>query len=94
MKEFHARKVNRLSDYDYSQAGIYFITQCIQDKACILWDDVGASIARPEDVKLSPFGEVVDEAIREIPQRYNAVSIENYVVMPNHLHILLSINAD
>ena len=41
------RKPNRLPGYDYSIPNAYFITFCTKDRKCILWEDVGASIARP-----------------------------------------------
>ena len=54
---------------------------------------VGATIGRPRDIKLSPYGEILKEAIRNIPSAYRALVVENYVIMPNHLHILLRIRA-
>ena len=52
---------------------------------------VGASIARPQ---LSQYGLVVQKAICEIPKHYPAISIDHYVVMPNHIHLLLHICTD
>ena len=88
------RKPNRLKDYDYSTAGAYFITICTKDRKSLLWEDVGASIARPAAVRLSPYGHIVDQAIRQIPAHYPAVLLENYTVMPNHIHLLLRIDTD
>lgn len=95
MMDKPARKPNRLRDFDYSSPGIYFVTICTKDKKRLFWSDsVGASIARPQDAGLSAIGEMVDTAIREIPMRYPALCLDNYVVMPNHLHLLLRINTD
>ena len=58
-----ARKPNRLSQYDYSTPGAYFITICTKDKQCILGSVVGASIARPATVALSAMGKIVEKAI-------------------------------
>ena len=88
------RKPNRLPDYDYSTPGAYFITIGVKDRRNILWDDVGASIARPSSLPLSLYGLVVDQAIRNIPMVYPAISVDHYVVMPNHIHLLLQINTD
>ena len=52
---------------------------------------VGAIINRPQ-IKLSATGRIADSAIREIPVHYQSVSIEKYVIMPNHVHLLISIN--
>ena len=87
------RKQNRLRNYDYSLPGAYFITICTHERENLFWETVGASIARPQKVNLSACGQVVDSAIKEIPKHYAAVSLDHYVVMPNHVHLLLQINA-
>ena len=92
--ELPARKPNRLPEYDYSVPGAYFITICTQNRACIFWDAVGASIARPQTLPLSKWGMIADTAIRNIPHHYPAVSVDTYVIMPNHIHLLLQIHTD
>ncbi len=88
------RKQNRLRDYDYSQNGAYFITICSKDRQWMFWN-VGASIARPQSSEhLSFAGKVAEEAIAEIPKRYPNIRLDNYVVMPNHVHLLLMLCAD
>ena len=66
------RKPNRLPNYDYSQAGYYFITLCTKDKQPLFWQpSVGADIiCPPQGIQLSSIGRVVDEAIRAIPAHY------------------------
>lgn len=89
-----ARKTNRLKHYDYSQNGAYFITVCVKDMHEMLWN-VGARIARPQDAApLSEYGAVVDNAIREIPKHYPCISIDKYVVMPNHIHMIIMLSND
>ncbi|MBR2888912.1 MAG: transposase [Oscillospiraceae bacterium] len=88
------RKPNRLQYYDYSTPGAYFITICTSNRKCFLWDTVGASIARPQTPQLSDWGVIVDQAIRDIPEFYPAIAIDHYVVMPNHIHLLLRIQTD
>lgn len=88
------RKPNRLPCFDYSIPGAYFITICTKDRKCIFWDNVGASIARPQTHQLSENGIIVEKAIRDIPAHYPAISVDHYVVMPNHIHLLLQINTD
>ena len=92
--ELAKRKPNRLRDYDYSTPGAYFITVCLKDRKPLLWESVGASIARPDKLPLSEWGKVVDQAIRDIPVHYPAVCLDHYVVMPNHIHLLLQIKPD
>ena len=86
------RKPNRLSYYDYSTPGAYFITICTKDRRCIFWDNVGASIARPKKPQLSEYGLIVDRAIRDISIHYPAIIVDQFVIMPNHIHLLLQIN--
>ncbi|MBQ5867412.1 MAG: transposase [Oscillospiraceae bacterium] len=92
--EFPKRKPNRLKNYDYSQPNAYFITICTKNKETLFWEHVGASIARPEKVCLSPYGRIVEEAISNIQTVYPAISVDNYVIMPNHIHLLLQIRTD
>ena len=88
------RKPNRLPNFDYSTPGAYFITICTKDKECILGQIVGASIARPPYIELSYCGQIVEQTIRDIPRYYPTISVDHYVVMPNHIHLLLQINTD
>jgi len=91
---FPIRKRNRLSGFDYSSPNAYFITICTCQKKNLFWDTEGATIGRPPDLPLSPCGQVVRSAIETIPQRYPAYILEHYVIMPNHIHLLLRIQAD
>ena len=92
--ELPKRKQIRLPDYDYSSPGVYFVTVCTADRRCILSDiAVGAAISRPPEIRLTRYGEIVDLAIRNIPSVYPSVSVDHYVIMPNHVHLLLMIDA-
>ncbi len=93
-KELPKRKRNRLENYDYSSCGAYFITVCTLDRRIYFWNNVGAIIDRPQDVELSAYGKMVDQAIQNISSAYSALSIESYVIMPNHLHILIRVCTD
>lgn len=90
--ELQKRKPNRLKDYDYNSAGAYFITICTQDKKCILGTVVGTTIGRPPEVKLSDNGKIIDNAINNISKIYPSVTVDKYVIMPNHIHLLLQIH--
>jgi REP element-mobilizing transposase RayT len=92
MKDLPARKPNRLKGYDYSQNGCYFITICVKDRRELFWHQpVGARIARPP---LSDMGEVVRKAIENIPHIYKSITVDKYVIMPNHIHLILLISDD
>ena len=93
-KELPKRKSPRLDNYDYSSTGAYFITICTLERRNYFWENVGATIGRPQDVILSHYGNIVDEAINNIPSIYPAVDVDRYVIMPDHIHLLLIIRAD
>lgn len=89
--ELPKRKPNRLENYDYSQNGAYFLTICVRDRRPILSQiSVGAGLAPPA-VRLLPCGEIAKEQLMALEERYPGVRIDQYVIMPNHIHILMSI---
>ena len=92
--DYFRRKEYRLKNFDYSSVNVYFITICTKDRKPILWQGVGASIARPDDVSLSECGKIVDKAICDIPKYYSSVVVDKYVIMPNHIHLLLRIRGE
>ena len=91
-KKFPIRKRNRLQWYDYGSAGMYFLTACTLERKALFWDNVGATSGRPQEIALSEHGKIVEEAILRIPQIYPSVFLENHVIMPNHIHLLISIH--
>ncbi|WMJ22852.1 transposase [Paludicola sp. MB14-C6] len=82
--ELRQRKSNRLKGYDYSQNGAYFVTICIKNRYEMLSD-----ICRGWAL-LSPIGEVAENQINTLSKRYN-VKIDKYVIMPNHIHMIIVI---
>lgn len=92
--ELPQRKRNRLKDFDYSMPGAYFITICTKDRKNLFWENVGASIARPQDIILSEYGVIAEAAIRNISLTYPPLVVDHYVIMPNHIHLLLRIEID
>ena len=78
------RKPNRLCEYDYSTNGAYFITICTQDRRKILSAIVGDGSPVPK-----PCGIIAEKLIAEIPEKYPTVSVDKFVIMPDHIHILL-----
>ena len=65
------------------------ITICVKDKHELLWrQSVGARIARP---LLSDTGKVVEKAIENISNIYPSITIVKYVIMPNHVHLMIQI---
>ena len=92
--DYPTRKPNRLVGYDYSSTGAYFITVCTKDRKKIFWESEGATIGRPNEIVLSKYGLIVEEAILNISKHYPAVTVDKYIVMPDHIHLLLQIHND
>ena len=82
----------RIPNYDYSQCNIYFLTLCTKDRQHLFWS-VEATCGRPQ-MNLSLAGRLVAVELEQIPQIYKSVRIETYCIMPDHIHLLLSIDAD
>ena len=80
--ELPNRRKNRLENYDYSQNGAYFITICTKDRKKTLSEIVG------DDAHIvpKPYGAIVEKYIR------NAKEIEKYVIMPDHIHMIIRID--
>ena len=49
---------------------------------------------RPDNVPFTKLGKIVRQSIEDIPVHYRAISVDHYVIMPNHIHLLLQINTD
>ena len=92
--ELPKRKQNRLTEYDYSTTNAYFITICTEHRKNLFWSDVGAIIDRPKNVPLTNLGIIVRQSIEDIPKHYPVISVDHYVIMPNHVHLLLQIHSD
>ena len=82
--EHPERKLNRLSEYDYGTNGAYFVTICTQDRCKILSTIVGDGFPVPK-----PHGMIAEKYIAEIPKKYPTVSVDKFVIMPDHIHLLL-----
>ena len=80
------RMPNRVPHYDYDQAGSYFITICTQDRKKIL-----SRISHPGHSELSSFGNVAEKYIRQMNAFYDHLSVEKYVIMPDHIHLLITL---
>ncbi len=87
--ELSKRKPTRLRDYDYSQNGAYFITICTHERKCILGTIVGQGLA-PAEMDLSACGKMAKEQLLNLENRYKTIKIDKYVIMPNHIHIILT----
>jgi putative transposase len=75
----HRRSI-RLRDYDYAQAGAYFITICVHDRRCLFGDVVDG------EMRLNELGLIVTECWGDLPNHYPHIELDIFVVMPNHVH--------
>ena len=83
------RKPTRLKDYDYSSEGTYFVTICTKDKQKILCDIVGEGLCALPSINPTPIGEIVKQSIEYIDNNYDCISVDKYVIMPNHIHLIV-----
>ena len=82
----------RLHNFDYNTTGAYFITICTENRAEILSHVVGVGVPDdPDCVELLPYGKIADKYIKQLNDFYEDISVDRYVIMPNHIHILLSL---
>ena len=90
--EFPKRKPTRLKEYDYSQNGAYFVTICTRGKKCILSDIIVGQGLAPAETNLSQYGKIAEEQLLALKKRYKTIEIDKYVIMPNHIHIIIISN--
>jgi putative transposase len=84
--EKYNRHSIRLKDYDYSQAGAYFITICVEQHQCLLGE------IKNECSILSDLGQLTEQAWLLLPEHFDRISLDCYIVMPNHFHGIIFIN--
>ena len=85
------RKPTRLKEYDYSSDGVYFITICVKDRKPLLCKIVGEGLRALPKIKYTAIGTHVKNGVEHINIHYPNIFIDNYVIMPNHIHLLVRI---
>ena len=85
------RKLTRLSGYDYSTPGAYFVTICTFGKRCIFGKIVSGELAGEASMLYSDLGKVARDCLLNIESHYDNIKIDHWVIMPNHVHILIRI---
>jgi REP element-mobilizing transposase RayT len=84
-REIHHRQSMRLKGFDYASPGYYFITICAQNRECF-FGNISQGI-----LELNDAGEMIKDGWKNLTQRFNHILLENYVIMPNHLHGIIHI---
>jgi len=83
--DIHHRRSIRLTGYDYSQCGYYFITVCTQGRRCLFGEiEKGRMI-------LNDAGKMIGRWWNELKNKYANIEIDEYVIMPNHCHGIINI---
>ena len=70
----------RLRGYDYSTPGAYFVTVCTQNRLSLFGRIVNGAMAA------NRFGEVVEDCWAKLPDHYDNVALDAFILMPNHIH--------
>ena len=94
------RKPNRLQGYDYSTVGAYFVTLCAQNREPFFGKimrngtTVGVGLLDDPKVNLTQIGYIVEKHIKEMDEVYSHIRIDKYIIMPNHVHMIIVIAND
>jgi REP element-mobilizing transposase RayT len=84
----HHRRSVRLKGYDYSQAGMYFVTICVQDKVCLFGEIID------DEMLLNDAGKMIEKWYFELENKFSDIECGVYVVMPNHFHAIIINNGN
>jgi len=84
----HHRRSIRLRNYDYSSAGAYFVSILVKQRECLLGEVVDG------EIRLSEIGEIAEAIWERLPERYPGVELDEFVVMPNHVHGIIVITVE
>ena len=84
--EKHHRRSIRLKKYNYSSPGHYFVTICVQNRECILGKIVNGQMV------LNEWGKIVRDCWQWLEKQYPNVELDEFIIMPNHMHGIIIIN--
>jgi hypothetical protein len=82
LQKYHRRSI-RLKGYDYTQAGAYFVTLVAHQRDCLFGEIVDG------EMRLNAVGELARVVWLSLPRHFSALTLDEWVVMPNHLHGIL-----
>ena len=85
-KKHHRRSI-RLQNYDYSSEGAYFVTMCTKNRECLFGEIVNGEMV------LSEYGKIVEQCWFNLPNHYDNIELDAYVIMPDHFHGIIFIRA-
>jgi putative transposase len=82
----HHRRSIRLPEYDYSQAGAYFITICVQNRQNLFGKIINGKMI------LNQPGKMIENQWHALQQRFRNIELDSHVIMPNHFHGIIILN--
>jgi REP element-mobilizing transposase RayT len=83
--DIHHRRTIRLRGYDYSVEGMYFVTLCTEGRECLFGD------ITDEEMRLNNAGRIAERCWSNIPSHFPHVNLDEFIIMPNHIHGILSV---
>jgi putative transposase len=82
----HHRSSIRLKGYDYAQAGMYFVTICVQDKICRFGH------IKNDEMVLNEYGAIAYDEWPKLADRFHNFELDVFQIMPNHMHGIIVLN--
>ena len=83
----HHRRSLRLKGYDYSRAGAYFVTICTHGRECLFGEIMDG------EMRLNAAGQAAQAEWVRLPERFQSIELDEFVIMPNHLHGIILVGA-
>lgn len=80
------RRSIRLQEYDYAQAGAYFVTICTHNRECLFGEIVDG------EVRLNDAGRMIQAVWDGLPERFDNLGLDQFTIMPNHVHGIMVLN--
>jgi putative transposase len=84
----HHRRSLRIKGYDYAQAGAYFVTLCTWQRECLFGE------IPKDEMRLNDWGLIAAEAWEWLAEQYIYVELDEWVIMPNHMHGIIVLMDD
>ena len=83
-----------MKEYDYSTAGYYYVTICTRNRENTFgkYENVVGALLACARIELSIIGKIIDKQWNDIKNQYDNVELDQYIIMPNHIHGILIIN--
>ena len=84
--KFPDRKSPRFKYYNYNSQGYYFITVCVKNMIHVFGEIKNGKMI------LNKYGIIAEQCLLDLPNHYNRCKIDYYVIMPNHVHVIIIID--